>query len=285
LILANRIDVLKEIEKELKFVKGNNYELMTFQKAKNYNLDQVGAVLVDECATVAAKTFYTVVNDCVNSQLRLGFSATPKRSDGKDFYIEAAMGGIIAEIEQKELIDRGISVKPKIYMVPFNVDFLQGESYVDAEDMLVNSVRRNKLIAKIAKGREQCVILFKRLEHGKKLHDLIPYSDYVDGQSSSHERERIKQEFIAGEIDTLIASNIFDTGVNLPNIKTLILAWAGKSEHGLTQKIGRAIRTFEGKQSVDIFVFYEKGNKYFNKHSKIRLNKLVDDGYDVEIYK
>ena len=83
----------------------------------------------------------------------------------------------------------------------------------------------------------------------------------------------------------MIASNIFDTGINLPNIKTLILAWAGKSEHGLTQKIGRAVRWFRDKSSVDVFVFYEKGNKYFNKHSKIRLNKLIDDGYDVEIFK
>jgi superfamily II DNA or RNA helicase len=286
LILANRVDVLVEIEKELElFVEGHNYELATFQKAKNYDLDEYEGVLVDECPSVGADTFYKVVGACNNANVRIGFSATPERSDGKDFYVEAAMGNVIASIEQAELIKRGISVKPKIYMVPFNVEFLSGEIYSKAEDMLVNSIRRNELIAELALGKEETVILFKRRSHGKYLQTIIPNSTYIDGTASLHRRKQVKDAFIAGKIDTLIASNIFDTGINLPNIKTLILAWAGKSEHGLTQKIGRAVRSFEGKDSVDIFVFYEKGSKYFNKHSKIRLNKLIDDGYDVEIYK
>lgn len=285
LVLANRIDVLVEIEKELvNFVDTQNYELCTFQKAKNYDLDEFSGVLVDECPAVGAQTFYKVVGACSNAVVRIGFSATPERSDGKDFYVEAAMGNVVASIEQHELIRRGISVKPKIYMVPFNVEFLEGEIYHKAEDMLVNSKRRNNLIAKLAKGKSETVILFKRIAHGKLLQDLIPGSAYIDGKAGAGIRAKIKEDFISGKIKTLIASNIFDTGINLPNIKTLILAWAGKSEHGLTQKIGRAIRSCEGKDSVDIFVFYEKGNKYFNKHSKIRLNKLIDDGYDVEIY-
>jgi superfamily II DNA or RNA helicase len=285
LILANRVDVLVEIEKELDaLVETNNYELSTFQKAKNYELDEFTGVLVDECPAVAADTFYKVVGNCNNANIRIGFSATPERTDGKDFYIEAAMGTVVASIDQTELIRRGISVKPKVYMVPFNVEFLQGETYTNAEDKLINSKRRNKLIAKLAKGRKETVILFKRIAHGKILQELIPGSTFVDGKSGQLYRKKVKELFIAGKIDTLIASNIFDTGINLPNIKTLILAWAGKSTHGLTQKIGRAVRSHEGKTGVDIFVFYEQGNKYFNKHSKLRLNKLIDDGYDVEIY-
>lgn len=286
LILANRIDVLKEIEKELdKFVVGDNYELATFQKAKNYDLDHVGGVIVDECPAIAADTFFKVLDACEYASIKLGFSATPNRSDGKDYLIEAGIGRPIVEVEQQELIKRGISVKPKIYMVPFNVQFLEGETYTNAEDMLINSAVRNNLIAKLAKGRKETVILFKRHCHGKIIQGLIPGSRYIDGTCKADRRERTKKDFIAGRIDTLIASNIFDTGVNLPNIKTLILAWAGKSEHGLTQKIGRAVRNFAGKEGVDIFVFYEKGHKHFNKHSKIRLNKLIEDGYDVEIYK
>ncbi len=286
LILATRIDVLVEIEKELTaFVETSNWELSTFQKAKNYDLDEYTGVLVDECPAVGAQTFFKVVGSCLKANVRIGFSATPERGDGKDFYVEAAMGNVVASIEQAELVKRGISVKPKVYMVPFNVEFLSGEIYTKAEDMLINSKRRNELIAKLAKGKKETVILFKRHAHGKLIQSLIPGSVYIDGKASASERARIKQSFLSGNIDCLIASNIFDTGINLPNIKTLILAWAGKSPHGLTQKIGRAIRTFKDKTTVDIFVFYEKGSKYFNKHSKIRLNKLVDDGYDVEVYK
>ncbi len=285
LILAHRKDIIAEIKKECtEFLTRSNYELSTFQSAKNYDLSQFGGVLVDECSSVAAQTFYNIVGGCVNANIRIGFSATPERSDGKDYMIEAAVGQPISEIEQIELVKRGISVKPKIFVIPFKVSHFSG-GYTKVEDMLINNTDRNDIISKLAKGKKQVVILFKRHNHGKLIHGLIPGSVYVDGTFAQSIREKIKQDFIDGKIDCLVSSNIFDTGVNLPNMTTLILAWSGKSPHGLIQKIGRAVRVFKGKTGVNIFCFGERGNSYFDKHTKIRIGKLVDDGYDVEIYK
>jgi superfamily II DNA or RNA helicase len=285
LMLAHRKDIIGEIKKEChKFLTTNNYEISTFQSAKNYDLSMFGGVLVDECATVAAQTFYNIVGSCENANIRIGFSATPERSDGKDYLIEAAVGQPIAEIGQQELVKRGISVKPKIYVVPFKVSHFDG-GYSDVEDMLIRSTDRNNIIVGLAKGKKQVVILFRRIEHGKLIHDLIPGSIYVDGKTQQSKRDKIKQDFIDGKTDCLISSNIFDTGVNLPNMTTLILAWSGKSPHGLIQKIGRAVRSCKGKTGVDIWCFGEIGNNYLDKHTKIRIGKLVDDGYDVEIWK
>jgi superfamily II DNA or RNA helicase len=285
IILAHRKDIIGEIANECnKFLVTNNCEISTFQSAKNFDLSQFGGVLVDECASVAAQTFYNIVGGCENANIRVGFSATPERSDGKDYLIEAAVGQPIAEIGQQELVKRGISVKPKIYVVPFRASDFDG-GYKNAEDMLINSSARNDIIAYLARGKKGVVILFRRIEHGKLIHGLIPNSYYVDGQTPQGMRDKIKQDFIDGKIDCLVSSNIFDTGVNLPNMTTLILAWAGKSPHGLVQKIGRAVRSHKGKTGVDIFCFGEQGNSYFDKHTKIRIGKLVDDGYDVEIWK
>jgi superfamily II DNA or RNA helicase len=198
--------------------------------------------------------------------------------------IEAAVGQPIAEIGQQELVARGISVKPKIRVIPFKVMNFGG-GYADVEEMLVHSTARNEIIAELARGKSQVVILFRRLDHGKLIHGLLPGSVYVDGQYPQGIREKIKQDFIDGKTSILISSNIFDTGVNLPNMTTLILAWSGKSPHGLVQKIGRAVRSSKGKTGVDIWCFGEMGNSYLDKHTKIRIGKLVDDGYDVEIWK
>jgi superfamily II DNA or RNA helicase len=285
LMLAHRRDIISEIKKEChEFLTTNNYEISTFQSAKNYDLSQFGGVLIDECSSVAAQTFYNIVGGCTNANIRIGFSATPERSDGKEYLIEAAVGQPITDIDQQELVKRGISVKPKIFVVPFRVDTLSG-GYAPVEDMLINSSSRNNIVRDLAKGKKQIVILFKRLDHGKLIHALIPGSIYVDGKTPQDKRDKIKQDFIDGKIDCLISSNIFDTGVNLPNMTTLILAWAGKSPHGLIQKIGRAVRSHKGKTGVDIFCFGEMGNSYLDKHTKIRIGKLVDDGYDVEILK
>lgn len=285
LVLAHRKDIVSEIVKECnKFLTTANYEISTFQSAKNYEVGMFGGVLIDECPSVAANTFSKVVGECTNANIRVGFSATPERSDGKDYMIEACVGQPIIEIGQQELVKRGISVKPKIYVIPFKVDSFGG-GYADIEELLVNSTDRNEIIVDLARGKSQVVILFRRLEHGKLIHGLLPGSVYVDGNFSQAKREDIKQDFIDGKISCLVSSNIFDTGVNLPNMTTLILAWAGKSPHGLVQKIGRAVRNSEGKTGVDIWCFGEMGNSYLDKHTKIRIGKLVDDGYDVEIWK
>lgn len=287
LILAHRIDIIKEIRKELvKFVTTQNYELSTFQSANKLDLTQFDGVLVDEVQSVGANTFYKIVNGCINANIRLGFSATPKRSDGKDFYIEAAIGSPIIKVSQALLISRGISVKPKIYLIPFKVNVPSEFDYKDVGDFLINNNRRNKIMADLCIDRKEVMILFKNYDHGKLIHNIIPGSVYIDGSSKyKNKREGIKKDFIAGKIDVLVSSNIFDTGVNIPNIKTLILAWAGKSPYGLIQKIGRSIRICDGKDGVDIFMFGETGDKYFIKHTKIRVNELVDGGYDVESFK
>ena len=173
----------------------------------------------------------------------------------------------------------------KLYLIPFKVDFLEGHSYQKAEDLLINNNKRNQIIANLCKDKHEVVILFRKYEHGDKLHKLIPGSVYLDGRDSRDKRDKIKKDFVSGKIKVLLSSNIFDKGVNLKNIKTLILAWAGKSPFGLTQKIGRAVRNCKDKDSVDIFCFAESGNKYFDNHTKIRIDELVNENYDVEIYK
>ena len=285
LVLAHRIDILTELQETFdEFLTMQNYELSTFQSAKKYDLIQFNGVLVDEVQTVAANTFYKIVSSCVNANIRLGFSATPKRSDGKDYYIEAAVGKPIIKLEQSKLIEKGISVKPKIYLIPYKVDFIDDKSYSRAEDMLINDKKRNQIIADLCKNRNEVMILFRRIDHGKILHNLIPDSVYIDGNDIKSKRDKIKKDFKKGKIKVLLSSNIFDTGVNLNNIKTLILAWAGKSPFGLTQKIGRALRNCKGKDSVDIFCFAELGNRYFEQHTKIRVDELTKEGYDIEIY-
>jgi superfamily II DNA or RNA helicase len=286
LILAHRIDILSELQETFdEFLVNQNYELSTFQSAKKYDLTQFDGVLVDEVQTVAANTFYKIVNSCINANIRLGFSATPKRSDGKDYYIEATVGKPIIKVKQSELIERGISTKPKIYLIPYKVDFIDNVSYSKAEDMLINDKTRNQMIADLCKDRHEVMILFRRIDHGKLLHNLIPGSVYIDGNDNKSKRDKTKKDFKEGKIKVLLSSNIFDTGINLNNIKTLILAWAGKSPFGLTQKIGRALRNCKGKDSVDVFCFAEVGNKYFEQHTNIRIDELIKEGYDVKTYK
>ena len=275
-------ETAKIISIEENKIKSNHVYNLEIEKTNKYF---AGDILVSNCSSVGANTFYKIVTGCINAKIRIGFSATPKRSDGKDYYIEASIGNVIISVEQDELIRRGISVKPKIYLIPFRVDFTDGHGYSKSEDLLVNKKERNKIIVDLCKDKHEVVVLYKKHKHGELLHKLIPDSVYLDGRDKKSKRDKIKKDFISGKIKVLLASNIFDKGINLPNIKVLILAWGGRSPSGLIQKIGRAVRNCDGKNSVDIYCFAELGDKYFNKHTKIRIDELIDEGYDVETYK
>ncbi len=287
LILANRTDVLSEINETIQefLPLAENYTLSTFQSATKLDLEVYDGVLVDEAHVSAAKTFYQLISKCVNATIRLGFTATPKRGDGLGFYIEAALGEVICTISQEELIKRGISAKPKIYLIPFKVPFIENDDYKTAEDMLVKCKERNQLLADVIKDRDEVLVLFKWREHGKLLEDLIEGSVRIDGTTPQAERNKVKKAFKKGLIRVLLASSILEAGVNLNNIKVLLLAWGGKSPIELPQKIGRGVRIDEGKNSVDIIALHEGGNRYFKEHSKRRLEQFVDMGFELEVMK
>ncbi len=287
IILANRTDVLSEINEALQeFLPGaENYTLCTFQSAKKFDLEIYDGVLVDEAHVSAAKTFYQMIAKCINATIRLGFTATPKRGDGLGFYIEAALGEVICTISQKELIKRGISAKPKIYLIPFEVPFTENDDYKSAESMLTNCKERNQLIANILKDKDEVLVLCKRREHGRLLEELIEGSVRIDGTTPQSERDKVKKDFKKGLIRVLLATSILEAGVNLPNIRTLFLAWGGKSPIELPQKIGRGVRITEGKDEVDVFALYEIGNRYFREHSKRRIEQFAEMGFEMEVMK
>lgn len=92
---------------------------------------------------------------------------------------------------------------------------------------------------------------------------------YINGQDTSKRRARIVEAFRLGEIDVLIASTILDEGFDAPATEHLILAGGGKAEHRQVQRIGRGMRTSDGKERLTVFDFLDTG-KYLGKHAKAR---------------
>ena len=81
-----------------------------------------------------------------------------------------------------------------------------------------------------------------------RLQALVPEASiaYAHGQMSEHELESIMLSFIRGEIDVLVATTIIETGLDIPNVNTIIIQDADKM--GLSQlyqlrgRVGRSSR-------------------------------------------
>lgn len=78
---------------------------------------------------------------------------------------------------------------------------------------------------------------------------LVPEANvaFAHGQMKEHELEKIMYEFIDGEIDVLVSTTIIETGLDIPNVNTMIIHDAdnmGLSQlYQLRGRVGRSNRT------------------------------------------
>ena len=83
------------------------------------------------------------------------------------------------------------------------------------------------------------------------------------------------------KIDCVLASKIFDIGVDIPSLAGLVIACGGKSTVKALQRVGRVIRKYPGKKFAVVIDFYDQAT-YLDNHSKTRYKIYKsEDGFDV----
>jgi len=232
---------------------GARIVILTYTTAAKRDLSQYSLLLADEVHRVAADTFYSATMSCAGAAYRFGLSGTPMgREDGKDIYFIGAIGPIIYELPQQELVARGHSAQANIFMV--EVDGVSQTAtrvwaHVEEEGLMRWDDRNGKIIkvAVEAMSRDMPVlILVHRLAHGDILQEEFASHrlsvPFTHGKLSESERFRHYDDFKEGATPCLIASGIYDDSVDIPDIEVLINAAGGKSQIATKQKLGRGLR-------------------------------------------
>ena len=81
-----------------------------------------------------------------------------------------------------------------------------------------------------------------------RVSNLVPHANvaYAHGQMAKHELENIMLEFIEGSIDVLVCTTIIETGLDIPNVNTIIIQnadYMGLSQlYQLRGRVGRSNR-------------------------------------------
>jgi superfamily II DNA or RNA helicase len=262
-----------------------NTKLVGIKRIKKLKTEKVFDITVDEthcffangmlvhnCQHWAASTCQIVSDYCTNARYRFGISATPWRDMSDDILIDGCFGKQIADINASTLISKGVLVPPKIYFV--HIKSKMGGVFADVykrgivENMYRNNVIKNLAEKFIEEGR-QTLILVRHISHGEILQEMIPGSVFLHGSINNKNRQEAIKKMKDGKHMCVIASSIFDEGVDVKPLSALILAGAGKSPTRALQRIGRAIRSYEGKKDAIIVDFFDE-MKYMKKHSQSR---------------
>ena len=245
--------------------------------------------ILDECQMSAAETIQKLYRNC-HFEHFYGLSGSPWRDDGQDMLIEAILGHYIVDIPASDLIKGGFLAQPIIrfrVVPPYPYELEKQYQTIYKKYIVENDVRNNMILEatkSMVKKGYPTLVLFNSIKHGKILHEL--FSEHIeceilDGSNSKAERDDIKNKVMNGELNCLLASRIFDVGIDLPKLSALVLAGPGKSTVKVLQRTGRVIRKYPGKKFAAIIDFVDQA-PFLDKHSKIRYETYCSErGFDV----
>ena len=314
LVLAHKKDLVHQTEKKFRedglinvgIVQGTNYRpdkitIATIQSARKIDptiRQNFKMVFVDEVHRANAPTYQTLLSELVNAHYKLGLSATPFSKDKlHNALVKAWFGEAKFDLGAKQLVDEGWLAEPTIHIVPINKVTqrkklksgpkiynrnIQEYGWVGAErGGIIHNHYRNEKIVELAKNApEPVLVLVKNIIHGEKLNKMIPNSVFIYGDTKVEEREQAIKEFEEGKEIILIGSTILDEGIDIQELKTLIVTAGGKSFIRALQRLGRALRKTDTKREVVIYDFYDATNRYLERHSKARIDAYRKEGFN-----
>ena len=245
----------------------------------------------------------------------ISYSASPdQRMDNSGLAMEAYFGSKIAKVDYQEGVDLGLVVPIEVWKVDWGcetVDAIRGFKS-DVRRMRTGywgNLARNNALARVvyeeipkrlSEKDPQILVLVDKVEHALQLKKLLPDFEVVYGQMdvetakhfksagllsgnpvSKKEVEAIRGKFSAGEARRVIATGIWSTGVDFPQLSVIIRADGGASAIKDIQMPGRVCRISEGKDKGILVDFADTFDVWAARRSKTRFESYKDKEWDV----
>ena len=218
--------------------------------AMQKHLLSIQGVMVDEAHVVGSDLFWKVTMSTPNAYFRYGFSATPfARGDKRSVFIWGALGPIIHRVAAEQLIALGVLAKPTIRMLSIKHPAVKrGGTWSEAEsELIVHSKARNALVLQAASvATKPCLLFVRTIEHGRLLEKLLAASgtktEFAWGNKSTAQRQAAIRRLVHGDTDVLVCNVIFQEGIDIPELQSVVVAQGGKSTIAALQRVGRGMR-------------------------------------------
>jgi hypothetical protein len=230
--------------------------------------DYFDYVIVDEFHHAAAESYRRVI-DYFKPDFLLGLTATPFRMDNQDIF-SLCDDNIIYEISLKQSIERDLLVPFRYYAIydPTDYDRIEMENgrYVveDLERQLSYKERADLIIGQYHRlAGERTLGFCVSIKHAEYMaeyfsangvtaaavHSGLPANDHT---MDRHEAiEALEQ----GEIKVIFAVDIFNEGVDMPSLDTVMFLRPTESYVIFLQQLGRGLRKCPDKEYLTVLDF------------------------------
>ncbi|MDO8873594.1 MAG: DEAD/DEAH box helicase family protein [Methanoregula sp.] len=253
--------------------------------------DHYDFIIVDEFHHAAAASYQHLLSH-YQPKILLGLTATPERMDNLDI-LGWFDGRIAAEIRLTEAIGRNLLAPFHYFGIADSVDlddvewsrgrYNQGilsKRYTGNDTragLVADSLRKYVTAIDDIIGLGFCV----SIEHANYMAEIftrigIP-SVSLSSESADEVRRTVRNRLRAKEIRFIFVVDLYNEGVDIPEVNTILFLRPTESMTVFLQQLGRGLRLCEGKECLTVLDFV--GRQHANYHFDAKYRALLADAH------
>lgn len=246
--------------------------------------DRFDYIVVDEFHHAAAQSYRQLL-DTTRPKILLGLTATPERADGLD--VLTPFGGEpTAEVRLPDAISRRLLCPFQYFGIADSVDldaltWQRGGYRIEDLDAVYtgNDVRAGLVFDKV---RE--ILLDPREARGLGFCVSVAHANFMahffsernipaialSAQTPSDERRAAKERLVRREINFIFVVDLYNEGVDIPEVDTVLFLRPTESLTVYLQQLGRGLRLHDDKDCLTVLDFIGAQHRQFRFASRFR---------------
>ncbi len=240
-------------------------------RLKRMKPDDFGIIICDEAHHSPAKS-YTNIFDHFPDALLIGFTATPRRTDG--IGLEHIYQEIVFSRDLRWMIEQEYLCQISGFSVDSDTDLgsvktRMGDFALNELAEVVDTAKRNQLILDAYRHLtpgQKALVFCVDVSHSKHMAEAFNgigvRAAAITGTTPPDERAAILREFKTGEIKVLSNCMVLTEGFDEPSIEAVIMARPTQSSTLYQQMIGRGMRLFPSKEKLTVIDVADNASRH-----------------------
>lgn len=223
---------------------------------RDFAADRFDYIIVDEFHHAAART-YRALLEHFTPRFLLGLTATPERTDGADL-LALCGNNVVFRCDLAEGVRQGLLSPFAYFGVPDEVDYEQipwRSTRFDEEELTRRLATRKRAANALEQhdrhGGTRTLGFCASQRHADFMADYFRQQGRravaVHSGETSAPRANSLEALRRGELDVLFSVDMFNEGIDLPDVDTVMMLRPTESRILWLQQLGRGLRKVEGK--------------------------------------
>ncbi|HET6355106.1 DUF3427 domain-containing protein [Streptomyces sp.] len=252
---------------------------------ERFTPDHFDVVVIDEFHHGVSPTYRKIIDHFAPLEL-LGLTATPERMDGRNVQDEFFDGRIAAELRLWEALENDLLSPFHYFGVTDNTDmsaitWKRGSYDASAlSNLFTGNDARARLVVQAVMdkvtdpGTMRALGFCVSVVHARFMADFFRRAGLnavaLSGETPGVERKAALEALKSGELQVIFSVDLFNEGVDIPNVDTLLLLRPTSSATVFLQQLGRGLRRCEGKAVLTVLDFIGQHRKEFRFEQQFR---------------